>query len=352
MTPTRRIAAIVAAFAALGAAPAAATAAAPAASGSSTFELRGPIAAALGHTSVTAKLAVTDGALGTTTDLAHRRTLVLGRARLTSVRVQVAAGTTVSALVGGKRVTLFTLRDRPSVNADTGLVRLTSGALRLTSAGAKALAARLGVKKLAVGPAGTLTVRAELPDAEPPVLARPKTAVAVKTAAITWHVRESFVRYINTGEGLRASNGATAGPATTTAESNTSLVYDFGFAFVQGWFDPASGRAWLSFRGTVTFSYLGHGIDLDAKNPEIELTGSASRAIFRFDGRHDTQPGNRRGVLAQLQPDKAVTTIVAGTRTYAQIPATIPKEAASSVFAGYYLPGAAFGSFAVSLTTA
>jgi hypothetical protein len=179
----------------------------------------------------------------------------------------------------------------------------------------------------------TVRARAALPGAEPPVPVRPAGAVDVAAAIVTWHVRDSFVRYLAAGEGIRASRGATAEPPTTTPESDQPLRYDFHFAFRDGWRDPATGRAYLRFTGRVTFSYRDHGIDLDVNDLEVQLDGASSRAVARFTGRGGTRPGNRRGVLVDLDPAAGLDAM----------PGAIPRDTAGAIFAGYYLAGDPFG---------
>ena len=41
-----------------------------------------------------------------------------------------------------------------------------------------------------------------------------------------------------------------------------------------------SKTARVTYTGTVTFNYKGHGIKLTATDPEIEIAGGASRGIF------------------------------------------------------------------------
>ena len=100
-------------------------------------------------------------------------------------------------------------------------------------------------------------------------------------------MRESFIRYIATGEGTSASGGATADPPVLLPGATTALSYDFRFPFANGWIDtganpssPADDTAALYFSGALRFLYSGHGIDLLTSGPEIEIAGGASRAIF------------------------------------------------------------------------
>ena len=86
---------------------------------------------------------------------------------------------------------------------------------------------------------------------------------------------------------------------------------------------------------------------MQAEDPEIELNGADSRAIFRMDG--------KREVLIKLHPDQAAshTTSPDGkTITYEQIPGTVPEGTGDSVFAGFYLPGDEFGWVSVRFSTA
>ena len=130
--------------------------------------------------------------------------------------------------------------------------------------------------------------------------------------------------------------------------------YRFTYQPVRGWWDSASRTAALYYAGNVNFRFYAHGIDIDVKDPEIELNGAASRAIFRRNGRRSTPYGNRRGVLVDLAPTTTVAPrcVTAGrTVTCGDIPATVPADAGQSVFAGFYQPGEAFGDISVSFTT-
>jgi hypothetical protein len=180
-------------------------------------------------------------------------------------------------------------------------------------------------------------------DPGPAPLVRPATAVDVSAASITWHVRDSFIQYINTGEGTSASGGATADPPSVQPGSSAALVYAFHFPFKSGWYDPVSQTARLTYSGTVTFSYEDHGIKLTATDPEVEIaSGSGSRAIF-VTGNTGEVP--KRGVLETLDPSHAAAVVhnPDGTHAWTQVPCAIPADAGASVFAGYYAAGAPFG---------
>ena len=190
------------------------------------------------------------------------------------------------------------------------------------------------------------------------MLARPATAVDVQVNGIVWEPRESFVNYMNTqpapGGGSYTSAGAAPAAGQPEDRGKGRTVYRFAYRPVRGWWDARSATAALYYAGTVNFRFFAHGIDIDTKDPEIELNGPASRAIFRLGGRRDTPYGNKRGVLLNLDPATTAPPrcATAGrTVTCNDIPARVPSDAGGSVFAGFYQPGDQFGDISVSFTT-
>jgi hypothetical protein len=267
------------------------------------------------------------------------------RARGQSVTLrapQLVGSSRVTSLLGGQRTTVWT----------------RSGTrVKLAPTAARTIARRLRVKVPRTF--GTLTAApsytaAELPcratiaggtppapgSGEPPVKPRPAGAIAITSATVTWHVRESFVRYIATGEGTTVSGGVTEGPRTG---DDPPLVYDFHFPHTGGWCDPATGAAQITFGGTVRFSYSDHDIDLRASDPEVELDGPTSRVIFTV---------GRRTVVETLDVSEATVRVDGKTFSYDRIPAAVPPGTADSVFSGYYLPGEPFGWVSITFTTA
>lgn len=183
----------------------------------------------------------------------------------------------------------------------------------------------------------------------PAAMARPGTAIDLASASITWHPRESFIQYINAGEGTSTCNGATSDAPTARPGTSVPLVYDFHYAFKDGWYDPISRTGRVTFTGAVYFNYSGHGIRLGAVNPEIEINNNASRGIFTTT---NTGEATRRGVLEDLDPAHAASTsLAASPYSYTQVPGTIPSSAGDSTFAGYYSAGDSFGWVTVSMTT-
>jgi hypothetical protein len=304
---------------------------------------------------------------------------------LTALTVELKPGrAVVSGLIGNRRATLLSGR-RPGTRIDRkrGAAKATRAKLRLTPRAVRILRKRLDFDGLGRDRLGKLWVSAERESAggpgggpgpgvpktpvpsctagngapvatpvgdEPPLPARPPGAVSVVCSAIVWRPRESFVQYVNTGEGTSVSNGATGGPEEVRPGSDAELVYSFSFPFKSGWYDAASGKAALYYQGRVRFLYSGHGIDFEAGDPEVELAGEDSRAIFRFEGSDSTPYPSKRAVLVDLAP---VTPQVSGggeVRAYPDMPGTIPEGTGESIFGGFYSPGDPFGSIGVSLT--
>jgi hypothetical protein len=175
----------------------------------------------------------------------------------------------------------------------------------------------------------------------------------VSSATVTWHVRDSWIRYVNAGSGSSPLGAAIAGaaippeqhPCPDSTGSAPALVYSYALPFVHGWHDAATGETALYTSGGVRFLFPAHEIDLEVKELEVELNGSASRVIARFDGRLSTNPGNKRAVLVDLAnagPPPGVAATVRGT---------LPTTGSVDVFAGFYPAHAGFGCVTVSYST-
>jgi hypothetical protein len=183
-------------------------------------------------------------------------------------------------------------------------------------------------------------------EGEPPVLARPATAVTVSSVTLSWMPRDSWVRYVSAGSG--ASDGVTPGGGATgtastappcpdrPAESSAALNYTINFAPKESWYDPLSGTAGIYGSGNVSFRYTAHTINLTAAEPEIEINGTASRAIFRFAGSGGTPYPNQRVALETLDVSGRPTVSNGGkTLTYNLMRGRL-TENGEKVFAGFY----------------
>jgi hypothetical protein len=307
---------------------------------------------------------------------------------LTGLSVELRNGKAVlTALIGSRRLALMEgAKPGAQIDRGAGSAKATRAKLRLTRRALKVLRKRLDFDGLGRARLGKLWVSAERDGApgggpgggsggptvpktpvptcmpannapvapatgdEPPLATRPPTAVDVVCSAIVWRPRESFLQYVKTGEGTTVSDGAIDGPEEVRPGSDAKFVYSFKFPFKSGWYDAASGKAALYYQGRVRFQYSGHGIDLSTADPEVELAGEDSRAIFRFSGGDDTAHENVRDVLVDLAPVAPRVSADGKSRAYPDMAGTLPPDAGDSVFGGFYGPGEAFGSVGVSLT--
>ncbi len=306
-----------------------------------------------------------------------RRAARLGDLRLTLGRRGGVAGKLAGSASGLFRVLKG---GRRQIDPARGSARLSGLRLELTRPAVRDLAEKLGLERRPSGVFGTLSAADEdLPQAAPvaakseeqntgcslpssagpapedplPVATRPPGAVDVTGASLSWSVRDSFIRYVNTGEGTSVSGGATAAAPEVRAGSSLPLTYAFGFPFANGWHDaganpadPADDRAAIYFNGGVRFLYGAHEIDLRTSAPEIELGGGSSRAIFSVA---EGEAPAERQVIVNLDLGRAASVQRSGgTVTYDRVPGAIPAGTATSTFAGFYAPGTDFGCFTVS----
>jgi hypothetical protein len=295
--------------------------------------------------------------------------------KLTGLRVDLGASSTLSAKLGKKRRVLFELKGSPAgpqIDQVRGAAQLRGANLVWKSGVVKTLSRRLGAK-LPRGSFGSFeivvaTVLADNPPQsgpisdEPPLLVRPASAVDVSSATLTWHVRDSWIRYVNTQEAPQAFDGATAQAPVPESNhpcpnspsgANPTLVYSYDYPFANGWYDPISRTAALYYSGGVRFSFPSHGIDVAARSPEIEINGAASRAIFRLRGAGQTPYPDKRAALLGLP---SVTPEQQGSPSSfgftAPLRGTLTSDG-QAVFAGFYPPpNDGFGCFSVSFSVA
>lgn len=312
--------------------------------------------------------------------------------RLRSLRLRLTTtAATLSAKAGKRRVGVFKAaptNGKAKLDRAADSARLTGARLALTGKGAKLLRKRLGLGVLPAGGLGKLGVDAKREGGgsngpgkgrpggpgggppksgpiynEPSIMQRPGSATDVSGIAITWYPRDSWVRYVASGvgaqDGFFATGGATKGAPTNTASHPCSDVaypgsgeFDFRYDYApkSGWYDPVSGKAALYGQGTVRFRWQSHTIDLAASDPEIELAGDDSRAIFRFDGEDGTTYDGQRAVLVELDQTGQPTSSGGGTFTYTAMRGALTADG-ESIFGGFYPTGDGFGCVSVSFTT-
>jgi Htaa len=300
-------------------------------------------------------------------------------AKLGVLRVELGPVPSLNGrLAGGRRRALFDLRPVAGglvTDAAKGVAQLHGARLVWRRKAAAELSRRLGIK-IPRGTLGKIRVSAAtlalgddvvspksgpLED-EPPLLPRPDGAVDVSGGSLTWHVRDSWIRYVNTEATPEALEGASAEPPSQEsshpcpdrpAGTNPTLTYSYSFPFSNGWYDPASGTAALYYGGGIRFTYPSRGIDLTTRNPEIEINGGASRAIFRLRGAGATPYPDRRAPLLDLATSGAPSE---GPPASFGFPGPLRGKLTGdgqNVFAGFYPPpNDGFGCVSVSFTTA
>ncbi|HEV7771487.1 MAG TPA: HtaA domain-containing protein [Solirubrobacterales bacterium] len=294
-----------------------------------------------------------------------------GTVRLSGLRADLGPDSNFSAKLGKKRRVLFDLEGGTlTTSAAKGSAQLQGARLVWRRGAAEAIGNRLGTD-LPRGSFGLLdlsaaTLLTEGPPKsgpignEPPLLARPAGAVDVTTATLAWHVRDSWIRYVNTQEAPQPLEGAVPEPPiqeskhpcpNSPAGANPTLVYSYDFPFASGWYDPASGTASLYYRGGVRFSYPAHGIDVTARNPEIEINGATSRSIFRLRGAAETPYPDQRAALLSLPSSTPIQGPPGGFSFPGPLRGTLTADG-QTVFAGFYPPpNDGFGCFSISFST-
>lgn len=295
--------------------------------------------------------------------------------RLGAPRLELTPQRSVlSAKLDGKRRVVFDLgKLKPgslAIDSQKGSLQLRGARLTWSQATARAVGKRLGARlpRDVLGTlrasAATLVGESEEQGAvgsEPSLLARPASAIDVSDATLTWHVRDSWIRYSNSEVAPQAIEGASPGPAVPEsshpcpdrpAETAPTLVYSYSFPFANGWHDSPSGTTALYGSGGIRFSYPSRGIDLTMRNPEIEINGAASRVILRLRSGAGQDP---RVAFLNLAVSTSPAESPAGTFTYAAPlrGALSPEgQAAFGSFGGIYAPpNNGFGCFSISFTT-
>jgi hypothetical protein len=278
----------------------------------------------------------------------------------------------LSARLAGKRRVVFDLELKPgalAIDPGKGSLQVRKAQLTWNRASRKTISKRLGARlprgvlgelRSSVATLSSETEELGSPSSEPPLLARPASAIDVGSATLTWHVRDSWIRYSNSEVEPQAVEGATAQPAIPEsshpcpdrpAETAPTLVYSYSFPFANGWHDPATGTTALYQSGGIHFGYPSRGIDLTMRNPEIEINGAASRVILRL--RHGSGPDPRVPFLSLAASAPAVEG-PAGTFAYsAPVRGAITAEgrtAFGSFGSIYNPPNDGFGCFAISFT--
>ncbi|WP_138974304.1 HtaA domain-containing protein [Patulibacter medicamentivorans] len=385
-TPThpllRRVAAPIALTAALlatGATGASAATAPSAPRGTTSFALDGPAAKQLRRVATVAprrpatggttlRLPVRSGSVTADQGIVdHEGRIVLraGRRTLTlsGLRVTIRNGSTISAVVRGRRLRLFvvaTTGRQRTLRPTAGTVGLTRSRVTLTAAGARILRRELRLERLRPGRFGTIAVDAALGALSPPpslpagsALTPTAGARPVVAGTLTWRQRTSWMQYVESGRGSDPVGGTTvitpavAGPVESLAidgRDPIALPYSHAYPLASGWYDPALGVGAIRFAGGLRHRFASHLIDYTASDPEVVLDGGGSQLVATLKGAPGaTTSFDARGRYMTLDPAAAQRTVSGDQVTLTGIPATVPASG-SGAFQGFYTDGDPFGS--------
>jgi hypothetical protein len=198
-------------------------------------------------------------------------------------------------------------------------------------------------------------------EGEPPLLARPATAVTATRVQLSWMPRDSWVRYVSSGtaanDGVVPGAGATAVPSMASpcpdrpSETGVALDYTINYLPKESWYDPITGQAGIYGSGNVAFRYTAHSINLTASEPELEINGASSRAIFRFSGSGGTPYPNQRVALESLASTQPTISNNGKTLTYSLLRGRLTPDG-EKVFASFYTAPTdnEFGCLSASIT--
>jgi hypothetical protein len=253
---------------------------------------------------------------------------------LTGIHFDFSAGT-LNGSLGGEEMAVFKLGTGSAIDPLAGTAVLSEGVLRFTGEAARIVRRKLGLKRaLRHNGVGMIWLNAR---ANPIQVTRP-----IASGALDWGFRESWRSYVLNvppAGSAEVSGGATAtGPLTSTA-----TTYGFPAAagsFARGLYGAGDSIS-LSTIGAVKWAKPGHGID-EVRLSDLEIRIGGAESWLIADVRTEIgPPAESKDVrFAQLDAGAVAPVFSAdgNTVTWAQIPATLTVEGASS-FSGFYEAG-------------
>lgn len=278
----------------------------------------------------------------------------------------------ITGKVGSRRVAVLSgTASVPLVNSSTQQVVVPAIDVKLSSATGKAVRGALKLRRAPSGKLGSLVAiaKADLPkppggggatlqDLAGPRLARPVGAVDVSGSTLKWWMRDSWIRYLDFSLPQDGAIGDapvkdTAHVCQDTAPTNTSKVYAISLPFQNGWWDAASQTGALYYSGAVRWYFPDRGIDITVSGAEIEINGTSSRVIFRFDDAAENTA--KRGAFAALNIAAPLdgTPALAPGGAHSLIKSTVFTDPATSPFGsfiGQYTGNPGWGCFDIGFT--
>ena len=294
------------------------------------------------------------------------------QARLTDLRLTLGRRSGLAGKLGGEASGIFRVLAGGQRDLDParGSARLSGLRLTLSRPAARAIAKELDLDQR---PSGVFAVLSAVDDDLPqsgspptkseqkstgcalpsgagpapedplPVATRPAGAVDITGASLSWDVRDSFIRYVNTGEGTSVFGGAVAAAPELRSGTSLPLTYAFGFPFASGWHDPApippipptTGGDLLRRRRPLP-------LQRPRNRPADQRPGDRDqRRCLAGDLRvADGEAPAERQVIVNLDLGRAASVQASGgTVTYERVPGAIPAGTATSDFRRLLRPG-------------
>lgn len=305
-------------------------------------------------------LPITQVTPGPTTVVRHEGAIRLARGTrkvtLTSVQLHVGAQTRISALLGGRRTTVFTVRGS-SLSVTRAAARRLRSALRL-----RTLPTRAGRATMTAPSTSAPSTSAPVPAPAPaPAPAAPAPAPApgeipVSTAGTQWisstlpgsSDHKSWINYVTNAAWISGS----VTPLDGAARIAVGNKYDY--TLTPTTVSRALGVTTLNHRGKLQYRVPLHSIDQSIQNLTFRITPLTGSGEVIADGQANDRdfigappvPFLRTKVLDLRLAGIVPAVAPNGDVTYANVPATIAEGAEEEVG---YEAGRPWGSFTFTI---
>jgi hypothetical protein len=232
------------------------------------------------------------------------------KAPFSNMRLEIGAvRATVSAVTGGKRVTLIAGPAAAVIDAVEGRVSLSGAKVTLTSAAARSIRNRLKVKRLPAGDVGRLSASVRWTETLPPVdpyleqcgLAATTRTVGTVPAATplpnltspvttsggttNWAVKGSLNGYINSIGSIVGLDGAVVirPPGPPSVPPLSFMFQAAAGQLAANGVGTEDDQAVLNSTGTIVYCNAAHGFRIAISDPTVVIDGTNSRIIADVD---------------------------------------------------------------------